>query len=393
MTRAKPTRCASLVLVSSFFVSGVLGDNSKTEARKIPLAFDQLEAKIEPFGMSSFAQVENLRFEKKKHRVWYRAEGRPAVGSSPKRGGGVFQHALTNERTSRLNQLLRKTQWLTAPGGEGRATHTHPTKVTLKLTRDGKVTTIVLNGRRPEPFRSLLRELHSVKYQERRIYLHDYVSGKAGLDAWAEISREMQAHRGAAYAKSPYTIEYERYLPLARRYVSNFYSRSDKELIPALQIVAHLNDTRHLQNIHRMAHDRSSKLRREVATTLGRLGQKESLPVLQCMMDAPDNRATARTLIAWGAEAVPTIVEVIERAAKAEPSRLDQSSSEDMVRAYISVWDDLKASPDSRVLAAVEKARAALAAASGQRLVYYDELLSLVRTPKASKKENVKALR
>ena len=93
--------------------------------------------------------------------------------------------------------------------------------------------------------------------QERRIYLHDYVSGQAGTEAWQDIGREMQALRGGPYSKPAYNFDYQRYLPIAQRIIRDFYSVQDDELIPAVRLVAQLKADSELPFLHRLAHDRT----------------------------------------------------------------------------------------------------------------------------------------
>src|SRR5262249_59959680 len=88
------------------------------------------------------------------------------------------------------------TKGWSAGGGEGPATHTDAWTTTLTLRREGKTTSIACHGERPEPYASLLRELSGLALQERRVYLHDYVSGAEGTQAWREIGDELIALRG-----------------------------------------------------------------------------------------------------------------------------------------------------------------------------------------------------
>jgi hypothetical protein len=165
---------------------------------------------------------------------------------------------------------------------------------------------------RPEPYASLLRELEGLAIQERRIYLHDYVAGKEGVDAWQEIGHELDALRGGPYAKSQFPIDYERYLPIAKRIIRSFYSNHDDELIPAVRLSGQFQVKSDLTFLHRMAHDRSFQLRREVAWALGRIHDRQSLPVLQAMMWAQGTRwDVGFELIQWGDEAVPYVIDLI----------------------------------------------------------------------------------
>lgn len=289
----------------------------------------------------------------------------------------MFDHIPSADRIRRLNKLLEDTQWLTAKGGEGPATHTDAGTITLTLQREGQRLSVACHGRRPEPYAALLHELESLARQERRIYLHDYVSGKTGTEAWQEIGHELDALRGGPYAKSPFTIEYERYLPIAKRISHGFYGEGDDELIPAVRLIGHFKVESELVFLHRMAHDRSPNLRREVAWALGQIHDRASLPVLVSMMSA---QATAWDvgfeLIRWGDESVPHIADLIALSTKEELEEREHTMGENMIRAYLEHWDQLPRPIDPRVVAAVRKSLESTNPANGSiRTTYHREYL------------------
>jgi hypothetical protein len=355
-------------------VAFAVGGRARAEDAKP--AFDELVVKSEPSLLSSFSQEEQLQI-KSNGQCWYRAGDREARPNVAARGGGVFDHMISAERIERLNELLKETQWLTAQGGEGPATHSDAGTIRLTLRRDGKQVSIVCHGNRPEPYASLLRELEGLAMQERRVYLHDYVSGTTGTQAWQEIGDELDALRGGPHAKSPWRIDYERYLPIATRIVHNFYNNNDDELIPAVRLIGQLQVKSELRFLHRMAHDRSPNLRREVAWTLGRIHDRESLPVLTDMMWAQGTRwDVGFELIQWGDQAVPHIVDLISLSTKNTSDHEENTIGEDMIRAYLEHWNKLSQPVDPRVVAEVRKS---LESANPQnvviRLTYHREFL------------------
>jgi hypothetical protein len=268
----------------------------------------------------------------------------------------VFDHVLSGDRIRRLNKLLQETRWLTAEGGKGPATHTDAATIRLTLRRQGERGSVVCHGHRPEPYASLLRELEGLAIQERRVYLHGWVSGRAGAEAWQEIGHELDALRGGPYSKSPFPIDYERYLPIAKRIVRSFYDKNDDELIPAVRLIGHFKAGSELAFLHRMAHDRSSGLRREVAWALGRIHDRKSLPVLVSMMSAQGTRwDVGFELIKWGDEAVPHIVKLISLSTDERLEESERLMGEDMIRAYLDNWGKLVRPIDPRVMAEVRK--------------------------------------
>ena len=361
------------------------GGARSSPAQDARFDFVSLSVRIElspPFG----GAVESLKFEKH-DQCRYRNEGTKARGDDVARPPGAFAHHVSPERLKRLNELLKKTQWLTAPGGDGPATHTHPTKITLTLEREGAERTLVCHGQRPEPYAALLRELLGVAAQERRIYLHDYVSGRAGSDAWDEVGRELAALRGEPYAENPLPIEYERYAPIAVRIVRNFYGQTDEELCTAIRLVGHLKIAAELAPLHKLAHDRSAKVRYEVAWALERIHSPNSLDVLASMMEAPSGRETGWRLIQWGEDAVPHIVRRIARSTDPKLEPRENTQGEEMVRAYLEHWDRVSQPIDPRVVEAVRAALAAKPAENGQiRTTYLTEFLQKLESRPATSK-------
>jgi hypothetical protein len=338
-------------------------------------AFEKLVIKIEPFPLDSFRQIEQLDIEAS-GRCWYRAEGREAQRNLPARSGGVFRHSLAAAHVERLNKRLAETEWLAAKGGEGRATHTHPTTVTITFTRDGKSRTVVCHGQRPPPYEALLHAIYSLAIQERRIYLRNYVGGEAGEAAWAEIGREIAALRGDPAGDPVFAVDYGRYLPMARAVLHPFHTRNEDELAVAVRIVGHFKAADELKFLHQLAHDRSSSVRYEVAWALGRIRDPASLAVLASMMAAPSNlEAAGAQLVRWGDDATPFIVEQIAKSTDPKLEHWEHTVGEDMIRAYLGHWEKLERI-DPRVEAAV---RTALEKADPQnaviRTTYHKEFL------------------
>jgi hypothetical protein len=187
----------------------------------------------------------------------------------------------------------------------------------------------------------------------------------------------LDALRGGPHAKSPWRIDYERYLPIAKRIVHNFYNNNDDELIPALRLIGQLQVKSELRFLHRMAHDRSPNLRREVAWTLGRIHDRESLPVLTDMMWAPGTRwDVGFELIQWGDEAVPHIVDLISLSTKNTSEHEENSIGEDMICAYLEHRNKLSRSVHPRVVAQVRKSLESTNPQNGIiRLTYHREFL------------------
>src|SRR5262249_37773401 len=85
--------------------------------------FESVSITIEPFKLFAVKQNESIRVLAGGARgdgfCEYRIEGRPARGGEPAWDAGYLQHTLDPKRTRRLEELLKKTDWLTAAGHEG----------------------------------------------------------------------------------------------------------------------------------------------------------------------------------------------------------------------------------------------------------------------------------
>jgi hypothetical protein len=377
---------ASLV-VMVILASVAVADEQAAKTDDAKPAFEELVVKFAPSFLSSFGQSEQLQITRD-GRCVYKVEGREARANVVARNGGVIIHTLAADRIKRLNKVLQDTNWLTADGGNGPATHTDAGTTTLTLRREGKQTSVTCHGERPEPYAALLRELGGLVIQERRVYLHDYVSGAEGTAAWREIGDELIALRGDRRDASLLPIDYDRYLPIARRIVHAFYNNHDAELIPAVRLVGQLKAKSEVPLLQRMAHDRSGDLRREVAWALGRIHDRESLPVLADMMAAQGTRwDVGFELIRWGDDAVPQIVDLIGLSTKDTPDHELNTMGEDMIRAYLEHWSKLAQPVDPRVVAAVRKSLETANPEKSIRTTYHREFLKAVeRRPDAAQK-------
>ena len=357
------------LLLSPIVVFGSPGD--EPDAVVVKPAFEQLTVTLEPFGMSPQAIEEELLF-KSDGKCWYKAKPQPGL-----RSGGVFEHTLSQARLQTLNQWLEKTSWLAEAKAAG-GPQLHQGVVTVTLVRNKQETRIVSQGVPQGNYAGLIHEFRSIAAQERRIYLHDYVGGRDATETWSELGRELASLRGEPYAKSQFDIEYTRYLPIARRIVRSFHDQSEEELIPAIRLIAFLRAQSEIPFLHRMSDDRSARIRQEVARALSQIHDKESLPVLVRMMLAGSTRRDVGfELIRWGDDAVPEIVKLIEQVSSGPARGNEFTIGEDMVRAYLDHWDQIKKPMPMPVIAAIQKVLSSRDPADGTfRTTYFADLLN-----------------
>jgi hypothetical protein len=367
-----------LPLLVVFLAPATPGEPPQARSDAATPAFEQFGFRID--GRRGHPS-ERLRIESDGH-CWYTVARREARGGTPVRSGAVIGHMLSPARFQRLARLWEGTGWLTVKGPEGLQPAMDAEVFTLTRKREGEELSVVCHLGWPEPYSSLLKELRGLATQERRVYLHDYVSGRAGTEAWQEIARELAALRGECYSKSPVPIEYERYLPIASRIIRNFQGENDDELIPAVRLAGHFRLESELPFLHRMAYDRSSHLVMELAWALGRIHDRESLPVLVGM--ASRGGGFGFDLIKWGDDAVPHIVSLIGLSTDDRLDGQGNAIGEFMIRAYLDHWNELDQPIDARVVAAVRKALESKKPENGLiRTEYHREFLKRMAMVKA----------
>lgn len=315
----------------------------------IDIGFDMVSIDIEPFGGSVWSQVEHI-IVSSDGLCEYRIDELPARGDDPRRPSARLVHNLDKKRLQQLQELLQKTAWLTAPGWEGRAMHTHPTTYTITMVRDGKEHTIICHGERPEPYKSLIWFFRGIAYQENLLYRLNWLQLPACLDACRQIRDDIEALTGKSGKMYPlFDLNYTRYVPTFKMVLRKPYAHHNEQIITAIKLVTFLNIKSERNHIARLVRDTDYSLRNTVAKALGDLGDRESIPVLAELIDSTNEARWS--LIRLGQAAVTTIVQIIERGTLPNDLR-----SEGFVRTYIEHWEELPGPIDPRVVAAVRKA-------------------------------------
>jgi len=315
----------------------------------VDIGFDMVSIDIEAFRGPVWSQVEHIRISAD-GLCEYRIDELPARGDDPRRPSARLVHNLDKKRLQQLQELLQKTAWLTAPGWEGRAMHTHPTTYTITIVRDGKEHTIICHGERPEPYKSLIWFFRGIAYQENLLYRLNWLQLPACLDACRQIRGDIDALTGKSGKMYPlFDLNYTRYVPTFKRVLRKSYAHHNEQIVTAIKLVTFLNIKSERNHIARLVRDTDYSLRNTVAKALGDLGDRESIPVLAELIDSTNEAGWS--LIRLGQAAVPTIVQIIERGTLPNDLR-----SEGLVRTYIEHWEELPGPIDPRVVAAVRKA-------------------------------------
>jgi RNA polymerase sigma factor (sigma-70 family) len=347
--------------------------------------FEEVSIAIRPFPLLAVNQPESIRVLGGSAMgdgfCEYRIEERPARGELPRWDPAYQGHKLDLKQLRRLEELLKKTNWLTAPGHEGKATHTDATTCTLSIKRKGKTRTITIDGEKDEPYQSLLAFFRGIAHQENLLYRLERLPGKERFDACRQIEQYVLAEKGRPYGKPPSGLDLQRYVPTCQRYVRNAFTHSKEELLPALHLLGYLRIETEREYIAALANDRDMNIRGAVAEALGMLGGKESVTVLRRMI-----RSTPEApweLIRLGPIAVPTIVQVIESGTnpfdERDPTFLDY---ERQIRAYLDHWDQVPRPIDPRVLEAVRKSMA-VPKIKAHRIQYHKMFLDRTSGPAA----------
>jgi hypothetical protein len=337
-----------------FFLVATLSAAASAQEMVTP-DFDELLITIEPFGLNAFAQRQELKIAND-GRCWFKVQERKAQPNIRARTGAVFAHELSFGRIKLLNDLLADTDWLTADGAQGRATHTHPDTITIKLTRDGREHSVICQGQRPAPYAALLHEINGLAEQEQRVYLHDWISGEDGAAVWRTIGSDLANLRRDLDTPTARRIEYARFKFIAERILDDYTGKTDEELIPAILIAGQYKMSGLLDDLHKLAFDRQLRIRGEIAWALGQIHDERSLAVLAEMMYATHQDA-GPVLLQWGESSLPFIEALIAQSTDTSLKRTEQSAGISMIRAYLETpgADQLV---NDRILQAVKVAKA-----------------------------------
>ena len=209
----------------------------------------------------------------------YTIEGRPARGTQKEWPSGRQSFALSAGKLRQLANLLQKTDWLAAPGGEGPAMPTDAAEVKLVLERNGQTRGIKCMGRRPEPYQSLLWFFAGLACQENRVYRLTW-----GLEYPAvcrELSGEIEALQGVCGRGLPlYDIDYSRYVPFFDRVLQRPYLATTEQVVTAIQLASFLGRKSQTRLLVKLANDRDDHVRTAVAKALADFGGPDVVPVL-----------------------------------------------------------------------------------------------------------------
>ena len=305
----------------------------------------------------------------------YKIEERPKRGEQRRWPAARLAHKIDQKRLGELQQLLADTKWLTAPGGAGPAVHTDAGEWTITVTRAGQTNSVVCNGQRPEPYRSLMWFFRGLAHPENLLYRLNHVPDHtARQDACRDIQSELEWHRGRSGNMAPlFDVDYDRYRETFARVLRRPFGHFDWELTTALELMAHLEDQSHRDDIIKLLRDRDMHVRDAAARAVVALNAREMIPILADVFASGGGDEAGWSLIRFGADAVPTIVEMIERGMAG-----DDITSGKLVRVYLEHWRELPGPLDQRIVAAVRKAIANSRDISWRN--YYEAFLDLART-------------
>lgn len=282
--------------------------------------------------------------------------------------GTMLIHRLPGARLAELQRQLEATRWLGAPGGEGPATHTDADRMTIAVTLDGGMNTILLNGRRPAPYAALQKFFLDLALQEHLYYRLTRLKVEERREATRDLHGMIESALGLPHRMpAVHDFTFERYHDLFAGMLEEWYRSETQELLTAVDLMVLLKRDAHAAAIARLRYDREPSLRMAVARALPILMGRQAIPLLKDMIDSTE---PARwNLIQLGEPAVPAIVSIIEPGVT-----LQDLKSEWMVRAYLDHWEEIAAPIDPRILDAAR--RAIDKSADGARLEYFEQFLT-----------------
>ncbi len=284
-------------------------------------------------------------------------------------------YRLRPEHLKQLEELLKETDWLAAPGTGRYATDA--TQYVLTLVRAGQQKTITCHSvDRSKSYNSLVKFVERINRQEWLLYNANYVPSGMRMVVH-ELGSELRALQREPNSVYVPVLDYQRLVPTFKRTLSDPTDRPADEVVIAIRLFSYLGDKSQRNHIVALANDRDSSVRNAVANALYQLGGVESVAVLRQMMrTTPD--ATAWGLIRLGEIAVPTIIEIFEE----PPSAYDIRQMK-IVRAYIDNWEKVPKPVDEKVINAVREDLSYRLEHEGEWTGYYKEFLKLAGATEA----------
>jgi hypothetical protein len=324
------------------------------------VGFDEMTVAVKPYGLSNHFPA-TIRIAADGTCVYQMTLG-------PKKAPPSLTHTLAPEQLQKLDELLKKTEWLTKPV-EKDAPRLHSSDYTLTLKRDGKTPTLSFTGE-PNAYKELMHFFNSLAVQEELLSRLGWPDPKDRAAARHELDTLISAEYGGPFAKSLYTIDLTRYVPWASRLIRKPAGEPVDDVFTAVRLVGLLKLESERKALEELARFKDWRVREAVAQVLGRLGGEKSIPVLKSML--PDTGDAAWELIKLGKDAIPTIEEVIRTGLAEEPP-----TAERLIRAYIDHWKEVSRPLDPKILEAVRVGMAARKINDKARTLYHAELLKL----------------
>ncbi|MBS0205710.1 MAG: hypothetical protein JSS49_22645 [Planctomycetes bacterium] len=259
--------------------------------------------------------------------------------------GARFVAKLSAARMLELQRILERTNWLTAVGGEGPATHTDAGTMTIAVTRDGKTKTVTLNGRRPSPYLELQQFLEDLDGQEDLYSRLRWPNERQAALRELQEAISLELGRRGTGARKP-AVAFDRYYEMFAPTLTRWYAGQPDELRVAIDLMVVLKKTDQATHVGRLRFDRDSRIRTAVAEALPVLLGEEAIPLLEEMIQSTSEARWE--LIKLGDPAVPIIASLIE----SDVSR-EGAMSIPLIRAYIDHWKDIPQPIDPRIVQAV----------------------------------------
>jgi hypothetical protein len=340
------------------------GEAGDTRAEK-PADFTSISYSIShPLGWNVPEQIEVMADGS----CVYTIQKRPARGQEKERPSGRQTFNLGAANLRRLEKLLEKTDWLTAPGGEGRAMHTDAETLKLVLVRKGQPRSITCEGQRPEPYKSLLSFFQGLAHQENQLYRLTWDLERPAV--CESLTREIRGLQGIFGNTYPlFDIDYTRYVPFFTEVLQKPDGKMPHEIEAAVEMVRFLGIKPQTEALVRLADNPEHNVRTAVAKAMADLGGAEVVPALVAMCRSTEEARWS--LVRLGDRVVPTIAGTI-----AQGSSLQDRDGEHMIRTYLDHWLELPGPIDNRI---VEAARHGLQKTRGKdNPQYYERFLELV---------------
>ncbi|MHC4742353.1 MAG: M56 family metallopeptidase, partial [Planctomycetota bacterium] len=333
---------------------------------------------------------------------------------------------LRREHLTQFGELLKKTNWLTAPGANEQPGYTDATRIDISLTRNDQVQKVWCHDKNPEPYLSLVNFLKQVYKQEYLLNRMTAAGERERSFSFHQLNEQIKYLDDDSEAINPnHVLDINRFIPPSMDVIANPDDNHYEIIKTVLKLFVKLRieETReritYLTTAEQKAWPPSGA---QHGTDVVRSAAVEALTKLGGQQARLHIRGMAANHASWGwqvnealvesllildrdncTELLKNMVPKIKRASwglirlgpKAMPAILEVLQSRDLrdmgqiylIRQYIENWDEVDKPIDSRLIKAVQKNLDYRLGSTTTWTEYHREFLRLAGAPELPSKD------